>query len=54
MVVDADGLNALAGFLDVVKKTKAPVVLTPHPGELGRILGISAADVQKGQDGHCF
>jgi NAD(P)H-hydrate epimerase len=46
-VIDADGLNALAGFTDILKKVKAPVILTPHPGEMGRLLGISSDDVQK-------
>ncbi|OGW50366.1 MAG: hypothetical protein A2078_12860 [Nitrospirae bacterium GWC2_57_9] len=47
LVIDADGLNALAGSLDLLKKLKAPVVLTPHPGEMARLLGVSTADVQK-------
>ncbi len=51
LVIDADGLNALVGSLDVLKKVKVPVILTPHPGELGRLLGISAADVQKDRIG---
>jgi NAD(P)H-hydrate epimerase len=46
-VIDADGLNALVGFTDILKRVKAPVVLTPHPGEMGRLLGISSDDVQK-------
>jgi len=47
LVIDADGLNALVGFTDILKRTKAPVIMTPHPGEMGRLLGISSADVQK-------
>jgi NAD(P)H-hydrate epimerase len=47
MVIDADGLNALAGFTDILKRTKAPVILTPHPGEMRRLVGVSSADVQK-------
>jgi hydroxyethylthiazole kinase-like uncharacterized protein yjeF len=50
-VIDADGLNALAGSLDMLKKAKAPVILTPHPGEMGRLIGISARDVQKDRIG---
>jgi len=46
-VIDADGLNALAGFTHILKKVKVPVVLTPHPGEMGRLLGISSDDIQK-------
>jgi NAD(P)H-hydrate epimerase len=51
LVVDADGLNALAGHTNILKRTKAPVILTPHPGEMGRLLGIAAADVQKDRVG---
>jgi NAD(P)H-hydrate epimerase len=47
MVIDADGLNAIAGSVNILKKVKAPVVLTPHPGEMGRLTGLSSADVQK-------
>ncbi len=41
MIIDADGLNALAGHLDILKKTKSDVVLTPHPKELARLSGLS-------------
>lgn len=46
-VIDADGLNALVGFTDILKRVKASVILTPHPGEMGRLLGISSDEVQK-------
>jgi NAD(P)H-hydrate epimerase len=38
LVVDADGLSALAGRLDLLAGRDAPTVLTPHAGELGRLL----------------
>jgi NAD(P)H-hydrate epimerase len=38
-VVDADGLNHLAGDLSVLHKAPAPRLLTPHPGEMSRLLG---------------
>lgn len=47
MVLDADGLNVLRGQHTLLREAKAPVVITPHPGELGRLLGISTADVQR-------
>lgn len=37
LLIDADGLNALAGHIHVLKQAGAPVVLTPHPGELARL-----------------
>ncbi|MEK7816821.1 MAG: NAD(P)H-hydrate dehydratase [Actinomycetota bacterium] len=45
-VLDADGLNALEGKLGVLKKRRAPTVLTPHAGELGRLLKIPSGDVE--------
>ncbi|HEX9137533.1 MAG TPA: NAD(P)H-hydrate dehydratase, partial [Nitrospirota bacterium] len=46
-----DGLNALVGSLDTIKQAKAPIIMTPHPGELGRLLGVSPGDVQKDRIG---
>ncbi|MBQ3557805.1 MAG: NAD(P)H-hydrate dehydratase [Oscillospiraceae bacterium] len=39
VVLDADGLNAIAGHLDLLKKRTAPTVLTPHEGEFARLCG---------------
>ncbi len=48
MVIDADGINALAGSIDTLEKIKRDVVLTPHPGEMARLLHLdSTKDVQK-------
>ncbi len=47
MVIDADGLNAFAGnpgALDANGR-EAPVIITPHPGEMARLLGISTDDL---------
>ena len=49
-VVDADGLNALAEDLNVLKRLTLPVILTPHPGEMGRLARLSAADVQRDRE----
>jgi ADP-dependent NAD(P)H-hydrate dehydratase / NAD(P)H-hydrate epimerase len=46
MVVDADGLNALAGHVDLLPGAAAPRILTPHPGEMSRLIGASIAEVQ--------
>lgn len=46
MVVDADALNALAGYLGILKKLKNDIVLTPHPGEMARLEGVTSAAVQ--------
>jgi NAD(P)H-hydrate epimerase len=47
MVVDADALTALAGHLDRLRGAPAARCLTPHPGEMARMLGASVADVQR-------
>ncbi len=47
MVIDADGLNALAESLSVLLECKSEVIITPHPGELGRLLGLTASEVQE-------
>lgn len=47
MVVDADGLNLLADNLSVLERKKAPLVMTPHPGEMARLCGCSVAGIQK-------
>lgn len=47
VIIDADGLNALAERTDILKKAKVPVVLTPHPGEMGRLLKEPAAKIQE-------
>jgi len=41
MVIDADGLTAFASHAQELKKAKAPVIITPHDGELSRLTGIS-------------
>jgi hydroxyethylthiazole kinase-like uncharacterized protein yjeF len=52
MVIDADGLNALApvkgeaGTLQVLRR-EAPTVLTPHPGEMARLVGRRTVEVQR-------
>ncbi len=49
MVVDADGINMLATETAVLSKSKGPRILTPHPGEMARLAGKTAADVQSGR-----
>jgi hydroxyethylthiazole kinase-like uncharacterized protein yjeF len=39
VLIDADGLNALAKNLDLLRAAKGPVLLTPHVGEMGRLIG---------------
>jgi NAD(P)H-hydrate epimerase len=46
LVLDADGLNAHAERLDSLASRSAPTVLTPHEGELGRLLGTGSEEVK--------
>jgi hydroxyethylthiazole kinase-like uncharacterized protein yjeF len=45
LLLDADGLNAHAGELEALAARRAPTVLTPHAGELARLLGCSSEEV---------
>ncbi|MGB7600835.1 MAG: NAD(P)H-hydrate dehydratase [Candidatus Sulfotelmatobacter sp.] len=47
MVVDADGLNAFDGRVDELNGKGRTLVITPHPGEMARLAGMSIPDVQK-------
>ncbi|WDP89627.1 MAG: NAD(P)H-hydrate dehydratase [Desulfobacter sp.] len=46
MVIDADGLNCLADDPGCLKVAKVPVILTPHPGEMARLINKTSRDVQ--------
>jgi hydroxyethylthiazole kinase-like uncharacterized protein yjeF len=45
VLVDADGLNAVAGALEQLTRRKAPTILTPHAGELARLLETDSKQV---------
>jgi len=46
LVVDADGLNAFEGQTNLLDGRRRPLVLTPHPGEMSRLAGISIKAIQ--------
>jgi NAD(P)H-hydrate epimerase len=46
IVLDADGLNAFEGHAEKLRGRNRGLVLTPHPGEMARLLGSSVRDVQ--------
>jgi hydroxyethylthiazole kinase-like uncharacterized protein yjeF len=52
MVIDADGLNALAGDISVLEHCTGRAILTPHPGEMGRLSGIKNMEVQRDRLGN--
>ncbi|MDD4681275.1 MAG: NAD(P)H-hydrate dehydratase [Clostridia bacterium] len=45
IVIDADGLNHISKDMSLIKSHKAPVILTPHPGELSRMTGWAVEDI---------
>ncbi len=47
ILIDGDGITAVSKNKDILKKRKAETVLTPHPGEMQRITGISIAEINK-------
>ena len=47
LLLDADALNVLAGDVIGLRGRRAPTVITPHPGEAARLLGISVAAVER-------
>jgi NAD(P)H-hydrate epimerase len=51
VIIDADGLNAIAVKLDVIPRTKREPVLTPHPGEMARLTGESAQAINNDRIG---
>lgn len=46
MVLDADGINIAARHISVWKTVRAPLILTPHPGEMARLTGLSIPEIQ--------
>lgn len=46
MLIDADGLNIIARDSSIIGKAAGPRVLTPHPGEMSRLTGLSTKEIQ--------
>lgn len=52
LVLDADGLNAFAGQAQWLRPRAAATILTPHAGELARLLGVASGEVQAARLDH--
>ncbi len=52
LVLDADALNALAGEAGILGELQAPAVITPHPGEMARLMGLAPKDIQEDRIGN--
>ena len=46
LIIDADGINIISENINILKTARVPVILTPHPGEMSRLLKTSVSDVQ--------
>lgn len=46
VVLDADGINAISFDINILRGIKAPVIITPHPGEMARLIGVSVKEIQ--------
>ncbi len=51
VILDADGLNAFEGRAQELRGNEVPLVLTPHPGEMGRLTGLSTQEIQRDRIG---
>lgn len=51
LVLDADGLNAAAKMESLPRSPGLPLILTPHPGEMARLCGLTVAEVNAGREG---
>ncbi|MBQ3518807.1 MAG: NAD(P)H-hydrate dehydratase [Clostridia bacterium] len=50
LLIDADGINILSRHIDVLNRTNAQILLTPHPGEMSRLTGKSIAEVNANRE----
>ena len=46
IILDADGINCIVDDIDILKDTNADIIITPHPGEMARLLNITTNEVQ--------
>ena len=50
IVLDADGINAIEGKAQLLRSAKAPIVVTPHPGEMSRLTGLPVGGISKAKE----
>lgn len=46
LVIDADGLNCICNNIEILKEAKSPIIVTPHPKEMSRLLNTSIENIQ--------
>jgi NAD(P)H-hydrate epimerase len=47
LIIDADAINIVAKDPAILKEIKAPFIMTPHPGELGRLISMTPQEINK-------
>lgn len=47
IVLDADGIKSITMNKDILRQCSVPIILTPHPGEMAALTGMSISDIQK-------
>ena len=50
LIIDADALNCLSKFNEVLLNKKCEILLTPHPGEMARLCGLSVSDIEANRE----
>lgn len=51
VILDADALNCIAKEPEILKNAKGDIIITPHPGEMARLTGLSVAEIEKDRIG---
>lgn len=52
LIIDADGLNILSRNIECIKGSQAEIILTPHPGEMARLMGVTTGEIEKDRIGY--
>ncbi|MBQ6624657.1 MAG: NAD(P)H-hydrate epimerase, partial [Clostridia bacterium] len=47
IVIDGDGINIVSQNINILRASRAPIILTPHPGEMSRLTGLDIEQIQK-------
>lgn len=50
MVLDADALNCICDNLEILNQAKAPIIITPHPGEMSRLTNLTVQEVNSSRE----
>ncbi len=51
-VLDADGINCIAGHIELYKSVSCPLIITPHPAEMARLMGVSTEEINASRIKH--